>query len=65
MRNLIHPNVVEIMGACVYPVYAIAMEYMACGSLDQCKLQIIFSFFNEHPFILVRCMPNLSSRYIC
>lgn len=38
MRNLVHPNVVEIMGACVYPVYAIAMEYMACGSLDQCKL---------------------------
>ncbi|CAG9538355.1 unnamed protein product [Cercopithifilaria johnstoni] len=35
MRNLVHPNVVEIIGACVYPVYAIAMEYMACGSLDQ------------------------------
>uniref|UniRef100_A0AAF5Q501 Mitogen-activated protein kinase kinase kinase n=1 Tax=Wuchereria bancrofti TaxID=6293 RepID=A0AAF5Q501_WUCBA len=35
MRNLVHPNVIEIMGACVYPVYAIAMEYMACGSLDQ------------------------------
>ncbi|KAM3720632.1 Mitogen-activated protein kinase kinase kinase [Dirofilaria immitis] len=33
MRNLVHPNVVEIMGACVYPVYAIAMEYMTCGSL--------------------------------
>ncbi|VDO28984.1 unnamed protein product [Brugia timori] len=38
MRNLVHPNIIEIMGACVYPVYAIAMEYMACGSLDQCKL---------------------------
>ncbi|EFO25978.1 TKL/MLK/TAK1 protein kinase [Loa loa] len=35
MRNLVHPNVVEIMGACVCPVYAIAMEYMTCGSLDQ------------------------------
>uniref|UniRef100_A0A2K6VR97 Mitogen-activated protein kinase kinase kinase n=1 Tax=Onchocerca volvulus TaxID=6282 RepID=A0A2K6VR97_ONCVO len=33
MRNLVHPNVVEIMGACVYPVYAIAIEYMSCGSL--------------------------------
>uniref|UniRef100_A0A915PVP7 Mitogen-activated protein kinase kinase kinase n=1 Tax=Setaria digitata TaxID=48799 RepID=A0A915PVP7_9BILA len=35
MRSLVHPNIVEILGACVYPVFAIAMQYMTCGSLSQ------------------------------
>lgn len=35
MRSMDHPNVVGILGACVIPVYAIVMEFMPCGSLDQ------------------------------